>query len=367
MQFNFYSPAMGPAWSPETIETGLGGSETYHIELAIRLARRGHTVVSFNDTPQSKYVDGVEWRDLSKLDFRLPGVWIVQRDPAFIQRFAQRSTQRYWYVFHDFDHPEATLDTLSKYNRSLSLCNTHHEFFSASKAPARITLSASGIASDRMALLPEVERNPLRLIYSSTPERGLEAVLQSFSRARDLVPGLELHCFYGWEGFDLRMPLDATGDMRRMKASIENLLTQPGVTFHGKVGQTELWTEFLKSGIWVYQTQYMETFCISACEAQALGAVPIFNPIWALRDNVQHGIALVGNCWKDRLVQTRFAYEMARLAMAPAIQEQIRKEMMPWARAKFDWERVVDQYEAMANEDFGAAETIETAEVAHVV
>ena len=33
------------------------------------------------------------------------------------------------------------------------------------------------------------------------------------------------------------------------------------------------------------------------------------------------------------------------MAMDPARQDAIRKEMMPWAQSHFDWERFVTQWE----------------------
>jgi len=188
-----------------------------------------------------------------------------------------------------------------------------------------------------------VERNPHRLIYASSPERGLEQLLVFFGRAREVVPDLELHCFYGW-GPEGRQNIP-------YRRHIERLMRQDGVTWRGRVGQEELWTAYLESGIWCYPTMFQETFCVCACEAQALGAVPIYNPVYALRDTVFTGLALHGDCRTDRLLQMRYAYEIAHLALSPEVQERIRKTMMPEARARFDLERVVDRFEELACED----------------
>jgi hypothetical protein len=83
-------------------------------------------------------------------------------------------------------------------------------------------------------------------------------------------------------------------------------------------------------------------------EAQAMGCIPITNPLWALADNVRHGSFLHGDA-NEQLVQKRYVGEIARWTRNAELQAKCRAEMMPWARQKFTWERVVDQYEALAH------------------
>ncbi len=51
------------------------------------------------------------------------------------------------------------------------------------------------------------------------------------------------------------------------------------------------------------------------------------------------------------MTQARYTLELIRLASQPELQEQIRKEMMPWALDRFDWERFVSQWENWASLD----------------
>ena len=81
-------------------------------------------------------------------------------------------------------------------------------------------------------------------------------------------------------------------------------------------------------------------------EAQALGAIPITNPLWALRDNVKHGIFIDGDADADPLTQARYTAEIIRLTIQPQIQEQLRPQMMQDAKETFNWERWVDQWES---------------------
>jgi len=80
-------------------------------------------------------------------------------------------------------------------------------------------------------------------------------------------------------------------------------------------------------------------------EAQALGAIPITNPIWAIAENVKHGMFIEGDCNSDLLVQARYAGAIVRLTTDPILQDKIRSIMMQDIRNYFNWERWVDQWE----------------------
>jgi glycosyltransferase involved in cell wall biosynthesis len=400
MKFIFYSPAVGAPWDYTSLESGVGGSETFHIEMATRLARRGHEVISYNDKPDRDVFDvsrGVCWRQISELDMNFdrvngPAIWVVQRNPLFIDRPSPSgpNPQKWWHVYHDVQYaPHDTPARMARYDRVIALSEFHAEFL-RNMGHENVTASRGGIAVDRMHELvarimecapmvcrsiPEGNacrprsaeekadyltrgRNLARLIYASAPERGLLPLLRMFARAKEHVAALELHVYYGWEGYDRQLAQDFTGRWAREKAEMVRLLAQPGVTWHGRVTQTELWTAHLQSGIWVYPTEYPEVCCVTAMEAQALGAIPIYTPTWALQDHVFSGICLEGACSEDRLAHARFAMEIVRLASSPAVQEAKRPGMMAEASARFDWEGVCDQFEEMAVVDLGCGTAI---------
>jgi hypothetical protein len=89
-------------------------------------------------------------------------------------------------------------------------------------------------------------------------------------------------------------------------------------------------------------SNFTETNCITCQEAQAMGAIPIFKPVWAIGEYCQHGILIHGDPYGDALVQARYVGEIFRLASNVGLQEKIRPEMMSYARERFNWERSVD-------------------------
>lgn len=382
MKFIFYSPAIGPPWDYSNLESGIGGSEAFHLEMAVRLATRGHEVVSYNnlspdgidgtvcgDTEHGVHWHGVDWRDLEQTNYRHDGIHIIQRYPDFIDRFPSHQPlaaghRACWHVYHDVNYPNATVERMARYDRLIALSPFHGEFL-RNEGHKNVTVASGGIAVDRICDAETrrsgdtaIVRNPKRLIYASSPERGLLPLLRAFERASEHVPDLELHIYYGWESYDRHAAQDFTGYRKREKEEmIRRIQADERISWHGRVTRTELWTAFLQSGIWVYQTEYPEVCCVAAMEAQALGAIPIFSPVWALRDNVFAGIPIEGPAWSNDLTKLRFAYEIVRLASSPHVQEAIRPLMIERARARFNWERVVDQFEQMAAEDLGDTAT----------
>ena len=118
------------------------------------------------------------------------------------------------------------------------------------------------------------ERDPHRAIYSSSPDRGLQALLDMWPEIRAQVPDASLHVFYGF--YNWRTAAQMAGDevSLRQIAHLEHLaqnMAGLGVVFHDRVNQRELAREFMRSGVWTYPTWFDETSCITAMEAMAAG------------------------------------------------------------------------------------------------
>src|SRR5262249_44624336 len=153
---------------------------------------------------------------------------------------------------------------------------------------------------------------------------------------------LELHVYYGFDNIDKLLASGATWAKHQLggvKEKAEALLKQPGVTHHGRVSQDELYLAWRQSGLCAYPTDFTETSCITCMEAQSLGAVPVTRPLWALADNVRHGIFIEGSPTHDPLVRARYVGEIVRLVSDPELQDKIRVSMMSETRSFFNWER----------------------------
>lgn len=249
-----------------------------------------------------------------------------------------------------------SLARAERFTRIIALCETHGNYLRAlyPTLADRICVSSNGI---KVALVHQVEsvnipRNPRRLIYASSPDRGMEYLLDLFPRAKEILPDLELHLYYGFNNIDKW----AHPWIRENAHRLREMTNQPGVTVHGRTPQPKLIREWFKAGIWCHPSNATETSCITCMDAQACGAIPITNPVWAIGENVRHGVFIEGDVTSE-YVRARYVDEIVSLASDPDRQDAIRREMMPWARETFTWERFVSQWEAWAEIDVKAEVT----------
>lgn len=351
---------------------GIGGSETSVIEMSLRLAKRGHEVNVWGPLPEPRADEAhtflvpdtglYTWRNVDNLTgaaLEEPGIWVIYRYPEFLDNFVgvKNGDQKIWFVAQDEIYRAFSVKERSEIvDRFICLCKAHvrqtEELFPGLRG--KVVRSSNGISSDRIGKLLEeskIERNQNRLFYASSPDRGLETLLHVFERAREYNPDLELEVAYGFNNIDVIIDQDLNGvgkRYERRRGDMVRKMEELGVKMLGRLPQPEVWKKWLEAGIWCYPTNFRETSCIVSMEAQALGAIPITVPCWALRDNVQYGFILPGDVKEWPVCLARFIGETVRMSLNAGWQEEIRGEMMPWALKQFDWERFVIQWELWA-------------------
>jgi glycosyltransferase involved in cell wall biosynthesis len=342
MKFILVHPKNFEPWDwRNSIETGIGGSETSVVEMAWRLAAAGHEVIVYAPVPPDcPYL----WRDttwipLEDINFTLDGVWVIYRDPKLLDNFPEHHPdQQLWLLSQDWAYTW-TEGQLAKLDRFMVLSKAHGDWIAKQNdiLAAKMLYTANGVKVD---LITEIEadfsekRDPAKMIYASSPDRGLEYLLKIFKRAHEREPSLSLHIFYGFDNIDKLKD----GHWPKYKDYILNLADQPGVFMRGRISQNQLYREWLSAGICCYPSTFWETGYITGMEAQCLGAIPVINPVWGQGEVVKHGVFIEGDPYHDPLIQARFSYELVRLAREPDLQDEIRAEMMPEARARCDWD-----------------------------
>src|SRR5579863_9843342 len=194
MKYVVYSPPIGEITWDYTREAA-GGSETYHIEIVERLARRGHEVVSYAPVSwpfkKEREHKGVIWRHSKNVRTDEAGIWIINRTPALADDFSAEALKqsRLWLICHDFDYgpKQMTQERLAKFEYVVGMSPSHAAYLQHSYPHARVITGSGGIALDRMEIVESsqsITRNPKAIIYASNPGRGLLQLLKIFDRAR---------------------------------------------------------------------------------------------------------------------------------------------------------------------------------------
>lgn len=342
------------AWTPETAKrTGVGGSETAVIEVSKCLVAMGHRVRVYTDCgPDGEGIyDGVEYRETKQLEVaQRCDVLVAWRSAAYL-RSIESKVRLLW--VHDVFATDANHLTLLQADKILALSEWHAGFLQRhhNVSSSQIFKTRNGVDLARFEQV--VERDPHKVVYSSSPDRGLQALLQMWPRIRERVPDATLHVFYG---FDNWRKMAQLGNNQDQISIIDSLLQQllalegQGVVYRGRVDQMELAREYLSAGAWLYPTWFYETSCIGAMEARLAGLRIVTSPIAALPETVGGDGYYVSGDWlsaeyQDEFVEASVAALLGsskferHSALANSDREEIhqRAENLSWAGVANRW------------------------------
>lgn len=206
---------------------------------------------------------------------------------------------------------------------------------------------AIGVVGPNMIFeLPEaIVKDPHLIVYGSSYDRGLVHLLKMWVDIKKAVPDARLRVFYGWNLFDIGYHDNPERMVWREK--MNKLMEQDGVLHLGRISHGAVQREFEMAGVWAYPTHFGEISCITGMKAQAYGAVPCVIDYAALTETVQFGVKIKGDIYDQ---ETKDLYKGALIGLLndPKYQEEVRKEMIPWAIDRFAWENVANQW----NEEF---------------
>jgi len=335
-------------WSPNSLKKGIGGSEEAVIYLSEELTKLGWKVTVFADpadergeyngvtyvpyyffNPNDKFNILIGWRSVGFFDTEWPSrrnyLWL--HDIQVPQEYTQTRLDRLVKIF-----------TLSKWHRQ-NIPDVEDE---------KIMITNNGINVKHFEELDtkNIVRDPHKCIWTSSYDRGLEFLLKMWPEVLSEVPDATLEIFYGWNLFESFYR--SNPERMAWKDKIDKLMKQKGITHHGRVGQEEVLEWTFKSGIWAYPTWFGEINCITAQKCQAAGAVPVTCDYAALGETVQYGIKVhnpTGEDMYDPEKQKEFRIALVGALKDTKWQEDIRPEMMKWAREKFTWENTAKQWD----------------------
>jgi 2-polyprenyl-3-methyl-5-hydroxy-6-metoxy-1,4-benzoquinol methylase/glycosyltransferase involved in cell wall biosynthesis len=346
----------GPAWewwnANSPYREGTGGSELACVEMAKAYAQMGHRVRVYSDCPGMEGIyDEVEYLHFSRAQ---PGtltcdVFISSRQPTVLPSLQVTAKARFLWV-HDIHvgAPSAQVhEALLTYDRIFCLSKWHKEYFLSVYPfldPEKVVVSRNGILIERFPHADHAKEN--KLIYTSSGNRGLELLLDLFPRIKEKVPDVELDVYYGfnvWRAAARNSP-DELAQIDRIEKKMKET---PGVNAMGRVNQQELAQAWLRAKVWAYPTWFTETYCISALEAQAAGAVPVTTNLAALSENVYSGFLLsppldeeYNKDFVDAVVELLTDEEERQLHVKLGRETA---EKLTWSSLALDWRKQFDE------------------------
>lgn len=182
---------------------------------------------------------------------------------------------------------------------------------------AELCCGVLGAIHDETNAQPQRKRN--RFIWVADENRDLDIFLTNiFPTITSVLRDAELHIY------------------RELSEKLKNkAMAMHGVTLCGHASNRDILRAMAESDYFVYITEFRETFCLSALEAQAMGCICITSPVAALETTVGDRGFIIKDL--DRMRQI-----LKDLDENPDKKERIRSEAQEWALRQ-SWEAIVKE------------------------
>lgn len=150
----------------------------------------------------------------------------------------------------------------------------YHEILGVPYSHSSVMLNAIE-PNDKIVLRVPGDRK-VRLVYFSTPHRGLDLLYPVFAHMAKTDPDLELHVYssfklYGWEQRD-----------EPFRPLFDAIDAHPQIINHGTVSNAQIREDLPNYDILAYPSTWQETSCLCLIEAMASGLLCVHSSLGAL-------------------------------------------------------------------------------------
>ncbi len=328
----------------------LGGMESSLIYMAQELAKRGHDVSVFNSSTAESTSRDVKyypldsfsgWKQIRDIDVAVSCRTFAPLRVPFNPKLFLYWTGDAWN--QPFVEPLKNPEIRNRFDYIVLKSQWQMQtFVSHLGVPAdQCWVTRNGFNADYYRDLPDT-RNRHRLIYTSTPYRGLDVLLDMFPRIRKEEPDIELHLFSSMKVYNY-----TSKDDTALFGDIYKKAKQPGVYLHKSIPQPELARELMQSGIMVYPNHFEETSCVAAIEAQAAGVPVVTSKLAALAETVAHGQSglLVPGDSHSAEYQNLFIDKVLTLLRNEQMFDEISANARKRAFDQYSWQTIAEEWE----------------------
>jgi predicted O-methyltransferase YrrM/tetratricopeptide (TPR) repeat protein len=296
-------------WTGSDILTqGVGGSETYIIEIARWIqATSLYECVVFCKCSKPEIFEDVKYMSIDDYpEFIFKNyihTVIVSRFSEYLPVTIKGLVENVYFVLHDLGPTGNIIPIDSKLKKVLCLTNWHVDYFTENFTHFKNNCEAFYYGIDTKLFKPSTKiKNSF--IYSSFPNRGLLHLLQMWPKIKKAIPDATLNIYSDVNGKWVNEVSKAQMDEIR-RILVEGL---DGVFVHGWVSKKELAEAWSKADIWLYPNTFQETFCLTALEAAATKTLAVAPPLAALQETIgDRGILVKGNpvdeIWQDEAIK----------------------------------------------------------------
>jgi hypothetical protein len=280
-------------WSGSTIlKQGVGGSETYIIELAKYIKKSGkYNVIVFCDCDVNEIFEGVEYRYLTEFfDFVRENKvehCIISRYSEYIPFALKSHINNVYFVAHDLIPTGMVFPLEPKFKKVFCLSEWHVQHFTEIFPQLKdITVPFYYGIDKELFDCGQTNKKLYKFIYSSFPHRGLLSLLQIWPRIINKYPSASLYIHCDIEGKWVNE--NATEHMKLVKELLYSMLRHKkyNIYYMGWTSKEKLAQSWKTADVWFYPCIFKETFCLTALEAAISKTLVVTNNLAALQNTV---------------------------------------------------------------------------------
>lgn len=301
--FCYVAPGGFNKWSGKNILTsGVGGSETYIIEMARYIKQHNYfDVYVFCDCEEPEVFEGVNYRHLNEypefINTNYVHTVIVSRFSEYLPVTFKGWSENVYLVVHDLSPSGIVIPKHSKLKYIFTLTEWHANYLSNifPDLKEQIVPFYYGIDFEKFNR-PHITKQPYSFIYSSFANRGLLPLLQMWPRINQCQPQASLHIYCDLENKWLN-------DFHKEQVIIIKQLFEQynvkengmNIYYHGWVDKKTLADAWCAADFWFYPCIFLETFCLTALEAAITKTFVITNGVGSLENTVaERGLVIPG-------------------------------------------------------------------------
>ena len=304
----FFNATANPFAGDELEKRGMGGSEGDVINLSRIFANKfGFNVHVFSNCDAPGIYDNVRYHDIKSSrteDIAAIGadLFILSRNVDVLQRtdFRKMNSKKVCLWAHDLATDpiwKGFKNALPNVDKVFALTDWHKRnvMLEHNIPEDKFFIARNGVDIGRFRDRDKIKKIPGKCIYSSTPFRGLDVLLEIWPKIREKVPHAELHVFSSMKVYG------PAYDDTKFQNLYDQAIAMDGVHYHGTIPQDKLAKEFMESELLVYPNTYDETCCITVFESQAAGTPIVTSAKAALNETVPEecGIKVEGNPYAE--------------------------------------------------------------------
>jgi tetratricopeptide (TPR) repeat protein len=323
-------------WDPSK-ETKISGSEYMAMNMAKEFKNLGYRVFIFGYFEEEKQnidyqgiYDGIQYIDFKSFE-EFSVKYVI--DYLIVSRFTSNlvyydNIKNVYLWVHDIlpiINKNAPLFQvhLEKFKGVIVLSEWHKKYVKQKTGiPEHITiLSRNAIYTERFSQniqnTQNIEKIPYRFIYMSDAGRGLSHLIDMLPVIKDRYPETTLVIFTKIEHIDDIL-------LKRIK-ELDYVSLNPRTT------QENISKELLKSDIWLYPTDFTETYCISALEAMAAGCLVATVKLAGLADTVGNRGIMCNEPITEQKNKDELLKKLFLVLDNPAIKQRYIENAKEWA------------------------------------